>query len=113
MYTVSHSILILRGTNTEDSETKGYNIDIEFWGVQYMELPGSFKGIQIQIYEGDISGNLQKFKVDINNKIFQISTGNSLYYIIAAGCRIGKNSWSSENRILDPTLDYEETIVVL
>ncbi len=46
-------------------------------------------------------------------KIFQLSTGNSLHYIIAAGCRVGKNSWISENRILDPTLDYEETIAIL
>jgi hypothetical protein len=92
---------------------KGYNIDIEFWGTQYMELPSLFKGIQIQMYEGDIPDNLQKFKVDIDNKIFQLSTGNSLHYIIAAGCRVGKNSWISENRILDPTLDYEETIAIL
>ncbi len=73
MYSVSHSTLILRSTNTEDSEMKGYNIDIEFWGTQYMELPSLFKGIQIQMYEGDIPDNLQKFKVDIDNKIWHLS----------------------------------------
>lgn len=113
IYTVSHSILILRSTNDEDEEAKGYNIDIEFWGIAYMELPNLFRGIKIQKLVDSIPQKLDKFKSDVGYNVFQITTDDAHYYVVAAGCKVGKNNWLNENRVLNPSLEYDEIVVTL
>jgi hypothetical protein len=113
IYTVSHSTLILRSTNDEDQETKGCNIDIEFWGIAYMELPNLFKGIKVRRLANSISQNIDKFKSDAGYSVFEITTDDAQYYVVAAGCRVGKNNWLDENRVLNPSLEYDEIIVTL
>ena len=70
----------MRSANNEDEEQNGYNIDIEFWGVAYLDLPDMFKWA---------------------------------YYIVASGCKVGKNNWLNENRVLNPSLEYDEIFATL
>lgn len=113
IYTVSHSILILRSTNDEDEETKGYNIDIEFWGIAYIELPNLFRGIKIRKLVDSIPQKIDKFKSDFGYNVFQITTDDANYYVVAAGCKVGKNNWLNENRVLNPSLEYDEIVITL
>jgi len=112
IYTVSHSILLLRSTNNEDEEENGYNIDIEFWGVAYLELPDMLNGLKIQKLDSNIPNKFNKYTKKIGCDIFEILSENNLYYVVAVGCRVGKNNWLSENRVINPNLDYEEILAV-
>jgi hypothetical protein len=108
IYTVSHSTLILRSPNNENVKEAGYNIDIEFWGVTYLDLPDLFNGIKIRKMEDNIPQKFDKFKNGC--EVFEISTDNNNHYIVASGCIVGKNNWINENRILNPYLEYDEII---
>lgn len=111
MYTVSHSVLILRSVNKEHEEKKGYNIDVEFWGVGYLDLPNMLQGVNIKKTTRDIPKKFKGYQNKGGYKIFELISNENLYYIIAAGCRVGKHTWQDENRILNPYLEYDETII--
>ncbi|HTN08243.1 MAG TPA: hypothetical protein VL098_09705 [Flavipsychrobacter sp.] len=103
----------MRSTNDEDEETKGYNIDIEFWGIAYIELPNLFRGIKIRKLVDSIPQKIDKFKSDFGYNVFQITTDDANYYVVAAGCKVGKNNWLNENRVLNPSLEYDEIVITL
>lgn len=112
IYTVSHSVLILRSVNDEEEEVKGYNIDVELWGVVYLELPDVLNGIKIK----KVNNLPKKFDVYKNKEgynVFEIISESGLYYVVATGCKIGKNNWLNENRVLNPYLEYDEIVAIL
>lgn len=88
-------------------------MDIEFWGVSYMEVPDLFKGINIQRLINDIPERVNKFKDNADYKIYEVSSDGISYYVVAAGCRVGKNNWVNENRILNSDLEYDEILATL
>lgn len=110
MYTVSHAMLILRSFNKGHEEEKDYSIDIEFWGVIYLELAAIFEEINIQKIEENVPERFKEYRNKSGCKIFELRSKQSIYYIIASGCRVGKHTWQNENRILNPYLEYEEII---
>lgn len=111
-FTVSHSCLLLRSPLTEEkSEFKSasYNIDIEFWGVGYIELPDLLEGISIVEITEDIPQKLHKYLTS-GYKSFEVLSKGVRYYVVAAGCVVGKNNWIDTSRIFNPMLKYSEVL---
>jgi hypothetical protein len=114
-YTVSHSFLLLRSPQLfEDVEgysiTTNHNVDIEFWGIGYIDLPDMLKGITIKEIQESIPEKFKKYSNSSGYKVFKIKSEGSFFYVVASGCRIGKNNWDCENRISNPNLDYDEIV---
>ncbi len=109
IYTVSHAVLILRSVNNSESEMSGYNIDVEFWGVGYLDLPDILNGAYIKEVKENIPEKFTIYSSSRGFKIFEIKSEGNLFYIAAAGYIAGKNSWDSD-RVLNPNLEYNEII---
>lgn len=117
-YIVSHSSLLLRSEMTYSdqdnySEDTAYNIDLEFFGVNYINIPTNLdelaiKEITIEELAIDILIDLLKY----NMKIFEIESKKKKYYIIASGLLIGKNKWEDQDRIFDynSNLKHDEVV---
>lgn len=114
-YAVSHSFLILRssmlyGDVDGYTESMSYNIDIEFSAVAYLDVPNTFKSIQVCEIVDSIPEKFIKYSKISGLRIFEIQSEGMYYFIIAGNCRVGKNKWISEDRIRNLDLDYEEVI---
>ncbi|MEN9609431.1 MAG: hypothetical protein RLZZ628_245 [Bacteroidota bacterium] len=115
IYIVSHSQMIIR--NQTYPSVRGETdpicdtIDIEFWGIDYINIPTSFRGIDIQI-ESNPSTLLQDYKKKWGGvKIFKIISEKQIYHIIAAGCVVGKSHWVNEDRLSNFSLKYDEVLM--
>ncbi|HRI58581.1 MAG TPA: hypothetical protein PK228_02625 [Saprospiraceae bacterium] len=116
-FTVSHNTLIIRSEmQISDEDTNmpinDFTVDLEFWDVVYSQFPSNFYGISLQLEEQDSSEHLEKF-VDSDHKIFVISSEGVQYYIVAAGCVVGKSQWINEHRISNFYLKYDEILLSL
>jgi hypothetical protein len=114
-YTVSHCFLLIRSTQLFEgiegySKDTNYNVDIEFWGVGYLDLPDMLNGISIKEAQEIVPEKFRKYPSSMGYKIFEIKSEGSIFYVVAGGCRIGKNKWDTENRVLDPNLEYDEIV---
>jgi hypothetical protein len=114
-YTVSHSFLILRSPKIfEDvdgySIATNHNVDIEFWGVSYLDLPNVLNGITVKKIQKNIPQRFRKYANSLDYKVFKIKSEGSVFYVVAAGYRIGKNNWDNEHRISNPNFEYDEII---
>ncbi len=119
-YTVSHSSLLIRNEMKypdQDgySENTSYNIDLEFWSIQYIDIPASLNKITIkEITSKQLPKriNLEFLKYDM--KIFEIQSKGIQYYIIAGGLLVGKNKWENEDRVFNSNsnLEHEEIIYI-
>lgn len=117
-YTVSHCILLLRSPQLfEDvegySDATNHNVDIEFWGVGYLDLPDIIRGIKIKELKENIPERFNKYLSSVGYKIFEIESEENLFYVVAGGCRIGKNNWDNEDRISNSSLEYDEVVAIL
>jgi hypothetical protein len=112
-YSVSHSFLLLRSPNNEEDEVKameeGYNIDIEFVGVDYLDLPSILRGIEINELKENIPEKFNHYSILKGYKVFEIKSDKT-YFIVAANYLVGKNNWVNEDRMLNPTLEYDEIL---
>ena len=114
-YTVSHSFLLLRSSQFfEDvdgySITNNFNIDVEFWGVSYLNIPDLFEGITIRRNVDTAPQSVLKH-CQIGHIVFEIASNKGEhYFIVAAGCRVGKNKWELEDRISNPNLEYDQLL---
>lgn len=117
-YTVSHLSLLLRSEmrypDQEDfCEDTAYNIDIEFWGVTYINIPTNLCNIVIK----EININELTYEIDENLlldgiKIFEIKSKDNKYYIIADGILIGKNKWVNQDRIFNYNSNLEHNEIL-
>jgi hypothetical protein len=116
-YTVSHNILIIRSPlSYKDADNfnplLSYNIDIEFIGVTYLDIPTRLNGFEIKEAEKNIPDKiLDQFNLT-GGRIFEIISETKRYYIIAGGFCIGKNKWITEDRISNMDLQYDEVLTV-
>ena len=116
-YTVSHNVLLLRSSLTfEDVDgydpSMKYNIDIEFNGVGYIDIPDTIDGIELEEIAKELPKKFQRYSKSMGYKVFEIKSDGKLYYIIAAGYMIGKNAWIEQNRILNPDLRHDEILAM-
>ena len=117
VYTVSHRCLLIRSEKQyPDIEypskyEPNFTLDIEFWGVLHINIPVSFNGLSIIHNKEYDTEELKKLSKNEDLKYFELYDGNNKYFIIAAGCIVGKSNWDRENRLSNPELEYEEIIL--
>ncbi len=114
IYSVSHSTLIIRSEmKIDDYEgnafPESHAIDIEFWGVTYLDIPVEFEGICVCISQNKVS-KFNKYLSNEHDNVFEIETTDAKYHIVASGCVVGKNNWINQDRIQNPFLKYDEVI---
>lgn len=90
-----------------------FNIDIEMWDVAYIGIPTSINNIEIR----EITIDLLPLDIDKNlcifdRKIFEITTENKKYHIIAGGLAIASNKWEKKDRIFDYHLNLEHDEII-
>ncbi len=118
-YIVSHSSLLLRSEmkfpdQDNYTEDQSYNIDLEFWAVNYINIPTILNNIIIkEITVKEIPTEINKNLLKFDMKIFELESEEKKYYIIAGGFLIGKNKWIDQDRILDSNLNLEHEEVIL
>ncbi|WP_454047001.1 hypothetical protein [Chryseobacterium sp. Marseille-Q8038] len=118
-YIVSHSSLLLRSEmkfpdQDNYTEDQSYNIDFEFWAVNYINIPTILSNIIIkEITEKEVPMEIDKNLLKYNMKIFELESEEKKYYIIAGGLLIGKNQWVNQDRILNSNLNLEHDEVIL
>lgn len=119
-YTLSHSSLLIRSEmkypdQDDYSENTSYNIDLEFWSVQYIDIPSSFNGITIkEITSKQLPKRISLEFLKYNMKIFELQSKGLQYYIIAGGLLVGKNRWENQDRVFNynSNLEHEEIIYI-
>ncbi len=85
-YTLSHSSLLIRSEmkypdQDEYSENTSYNIDLEFWSVQYINIPASLNGITItEITSKQLPKRISLEFLKYDMKIFEIQSKGIQYY---------------------------------
>jgi hypothetical protein len=118
-YTVSHNSLLLRSVmkfqdDREYSKETSFNIDIEFWAVEYINLPTTLNNIRISdgiilpLYENKNSKKFSK-----GAKVFEIEESGSIYYIVAGGLIVATNKWENKDRISNYDLDLKHDEIVV
>lgn len=109
-YMVSHNTLIIR-SSIRFPDTDGYSdlndhtIDLEFSGVNYIELPTHFDGLEISFATNDQVQRLTGW-MDDRSTAFEICTQGKSYNLVADQFIIGKSDWTFEDRIKDFNLVY-------
>ena len=114
IYSVSHSTLIIRSEmKVDDYEgnptLENHTLDIEFWGVTYLDIPVNYDGISVRIKQDDKS-KFNKYLSYEGDNIFEIETNGTLYHIVASGCIVGKSTWINQDRIQNLFLKYDEVV---
>ncbi|WP_370901586.1 hypothetical protein [Chryseobacterium gossypii] len=117
-YTVSHSSLLIRSEmqypdQENYSEETVYNIDLEFWAINYIDIPSKFNELIIrEIKEQELPPKINRDLLIYDMKIFQLESNGGKYYIIAGGLLIGKNKWENKDRIFDynSNLEHDEIL---
>lgn len=79
----------------------------------YLELPNKLIGVRLQKLIDNFPERFNAYRDKPGYNVFEIFSGNHLYYVVAAGCAVGKNNWVNENRVLDPRLEYDEVVAIL
>ena len=113
-YSVSHSTLIIRSEKQYEDVIydkvyeNNVTVDIEFSGVNYMDIPSVFKHLNIEKIDGDMPS---KFSQEIRQGTKLYCLNNS-FYILASSCIIGESTWSIEDRIHDMSLKYQKELIL-
>jgi hypothetical protein len=108
-YSVSHSSLLLRSSYNPDEDRRGFNIDIEFAGVDYLDLPMILNGISIEELKENLPEKFSRYQDPLHYRVFQIKSDTN-YYVVAANYLVGKNKWIDKDRMIDPFLKYDEIL---
>lgn len=61
-----------------------FNIDIEFSGVAYIDLPNRIEEIKIREIKDMVPAKFQLYRTIVGLKIFEIKSHKKLYYIVAS-----------------------------
>lgn len=109
-YTVSHSTLILRSEMKyidlpDYKEELGFNIDIEFSAVAYLDLPNKIPNIFLQEITVNIPERLKSY--NSGYRVFEIVSEGKSYYVVAGNYLIGTNRWIGKDRVWDMALKYD------
>ena len=85
---VSHNQVLIRSPSTPDIST---NVDLVFWGVEFVSLPTSFDGLEIDRGESTKQAG-SEFSPSANGEVFLIDTGGKKFAVVAAGCKVLENA---------------------
>jgi len=89
-YNITFRQLLLRSI---PEEPEGRNIDIAFWCVDWISLPGTISGLTIGLASPQaFSIAMQSYPLPKHEKIFHISSGGRDFFVAALGCRVMENT---------------------
>jgi hypothetical protein len=113
--TVSHSMLILRSIMQFDEDnaplvSAPFNIDIEFCGVEYLEMPRQLDGLSIALMTNAPDRLKQFVSRGPGLHLFCLHSKSDVFYIVAAGFQIGTNTWEYATRLENLDLIYDEIL---
>ena len=118
-YSVSHSSILSRSEiQYQDVEYKNRyspncTIDIEFFGVVYVDIVTDFEQITLSTVKNIKSKKIMTIANEKELKIFKLASSKGVNYIVAAGCTVGKSMWTNEDRLHNLQLNYEEIVFKL
>ncbi|MPS64243.1 MAG: hypothetical protein DI622_01525 [Chryseobacterium sp.] len=118
-YSVSHESLLLRSyLKLEDEE--GYsdetscNIDMEFLGVEFIDIKTSLNNIKISLIEKeDLPFVLQEKFSSYRGKVFELLSDQKKFYVVANSVLIGINKWIQEDRIFNYNLNLKHDQILI
>lgn len=85
-FNVSHKQMLLRSPRGPDVLT---NIDVVFWGVEYLEMPSNLNGLEL--LEESSTARECKWECNTGTKPFTLRSSNNNYVVVAAGCKVLEN----------------------
>jgi hypothetical protein len=113
-YRVSHEQMLLRSPRTPQIET---NIDVVFWGVEWIELPTVLAGVGLMAPDADEAAAItRRHKGVEDGSLYCIASGGDRYFIAAQGFRVLQNVLDIfDSTLVNPAFDrpIEEYGVVL
>jgi hypothetical protein len=97
-YQVSHGHLLVRSPKkpaSQRSPEQTTNLDIHFWGVEYLELPRHLKGIEIMLPNQE---ELTRLEAILSRRIAPKSvtvllSGGCRFIVVSSGLKISENEW--------------------
>ena len=101
-YTVSHSILLLRYHEVDSDKV----VDIIFEGVEFLQIPEKFIGLEILEASEAENGAFTKYlkpspPKPASSKIYVLVTSNIRYYVVASFCHVYEHNNSYIYGIVD------------
>ena len=88
-YRVSHAQLLLRSPMAPD---RGTNVDVQFWGVEFVRLPTVLRGIRVRgADDPEKERDALRHGFKYPGRIFLLD-GQDEALVIAAGCRVLENT---------------------
>jgi hypothetical protein len=88
-YRVSHGQLLLRSPMSPDLNT---NVDLQFWGVEFVRLPTVMHGIRLRLANDDEKTSVAgRYAPECNGSVFSCDEDGAAI-VIAAGCRVLENA---------------------
>ncbi len=100
-YTVSHQQLLLRSPLSSDQAT---NIDIVFLGVDFLQIPSAFEGLQLSQATVQETAKVAESLncIDSSCRVFSLRSQNRHYYVAAAAFIIYEN----QLELFESSLEY-------
>ncbi len=101
-YNVSHKQLLLRSPHTS---TEIDNVDIVFWGVEYISIPTALDTILLRkVSVKELGEHLNLQNRDLASPAFIFGNSNCVDFVLAAGCKVLVN----QLEIFDSSLVYAD-----
>jgi hypothetical protein len=100
-YNVSHDQMLLRSAPTPDVSR---NVDIIFWGVDYLGIPSRFTGVEIEEASPEEEATMNPIvgQKCVKPKIYRLSTEGKRYLVAAVGFRVFEN----DLELFESSLEY-------
>jgi ribonuclease inhibitor len=114
-YAVSHSGLVLRSEQKSSDvfgyeELIGFNIDVEFDSLAYIDLPERIESLELRTVTRDLPDKLKWVNKEPDLNVFELRSGNNQYYVVGHSYLIGRNNWFGESRISTMFLEHDEIL---
>ncbi|HEY5312920.1 MAG TPA: hypothetical protein VIK18_10395 [Pirellulales bacterium] len=100
-YNVSHNQLLLRSPKSPEVAK---NIDIVFWGVEYIGIPAALDGIELAQVEKDDKARRELLPGESREaaNVYRLASSQTQYFVVASGFKVLEN----ELDIFDSSLEY-------
>jgi hypothetical protein len=100
-YNVSHNQMLLRSPKSPDHSE---NIDIVFWGVEYIEIPSAFTGVELVKASTEEASSMKRIpeKRCETSDVHVLSSGGKKFVVVAAGFKVLRNDLD----IFESSLEY-------
>ncbi|HEX3658754.1 MAG TPA: hypothetical protein VHV55_23380 [Pirellulales bacterium] len=100
-YNVSHNQMLLRSPKSPEVAK---NIDIVFWGVEYIGIPTTLDAVELTRVENDDKaiGDFLPAKAHEAANVYRLASGQKQYFVAASGFKVLEN----ELDIFDSSLEY-------